>query len=323
MKDYIHWGILGTSFISETMAKAIQASECGKLLAVGSRHLSTAKPFADKFSIPVFYDNYFSLLNDPKIDAIYIGLPNHLHKEWMIEAALAGKHILCEKPLVLGVAEALEVRAAVKKARVICMEALMYRYHPLTKKIQELIENQILGKISLYQAVYTANIAQIANPLAGGSIRNLGCYPLSLVRLLAKAEPIEFSALGRMNQERQTDNQASLLLKFADEAMAVISTADDLEMFWQFEVHGSKGRLELLTNPWLPEYLSELRIYFDKKEQAQTIRVKAEKPLYCYQIDAVNQAIQNKHDQEAQDLAFADSLGNVALLEKWFQQLAR
>src|SRR5687767_3686704 len=90
----IGWGILGTSFISEVMAKAIQSSDTGKLLAIGSRSISGAKTFSEKFSIPKFYGDYQSLLNNPEIDAIYIGLPNFLHKEWIIHSAQSGKHVL-------------------------------------------------------------------------------------------------------------------------------------------------------------------------------------------------------------------------------------
>lgn len=124
----------------------------------------------------------------------------------------AGKHILCEKPFVIS---------------------------------QEIISSKVIGDVKLYNATYTAHIADFANPTAGGSIRNLGCYPISLIRLLANAEPIEIQGTGRMNHKNNTDNQASVILKFDDASMAVVSTADDINMSWQFDVYGTKGSLKV------------------------------------------------------------------------------
>lgn len=197
----IKWGILGTSYISEVMASAIQESTHGELLAIGSRSEEGAKKFANKFSLDKYYDDYEKLLNDQDIDVVYIGLPNHLHKEWVIRCAQKGKNILCEKPLVISEQEAHEIISETKKSGIFCMEALMYWHHPFTQKLKELIQSKILGDVKLYSATYTANIAEIANQTSGGSIRNLGCYPISLVRLLAGAEPIEIQASGRINKK--------------------------------------------------------------------------------------------------------------------------
>jgi predicted dehydrogenase len=244
-----------------------------------------------------------------------------LHKDWIIHCAQSGKHILCEKPFVLTHAEAIEAISIVQKENVFCMEALMYRYHPFTKKLQELIQSQILGEIKLYHATYTANIAEEANPTAGGSIRNLGCYPVSLIRLLANAEPIDIQAIGRLNTINQNDNQASAILKFENNAMAVVSTADDIEMCWEFDVYGTKGNLKILTNPWLPDDSNKCLIYLNDQPNPNEISVTADKSLYTYQIDTMNQCIINKNYTAHDGLSLQDSLGNVAVLEKWQQQL--
>jgi predicted dehydrogenase len=317
MKD-IKWGILGTSFISEVMANAIQESDTGELVAIGSRSSATAEKFADTFSIPKFYDDYHALINDKEIDAIYIGLPNHLHKEWITHAAEAGKHILCEKPFVLSVKEMQEVISVIQKNNVFCMEALMYRYHPLTKKLCDIINNKIIGDIKLYNATYTANIAEIANPTAGGGIRNLGCYPVSLVRLLANAEPIEIHSTGRMNYKNHTDNQASAILKFKNDSMAVISIADDIEMFWQFDIYGTEGCLKVITNPWLPDVNNKIIIQKSNDSIPQEIDVTAEKPLYTYQIDTLGKCINTGNTD---GVSLSDSLGNVLVLETWLRQV--
>ncbi|APF02970.1 TPA: Gfo/Idh/MocA family oxidoreductase [Legionella pneumophila] len=318
----IKWGILGTSFISEVMVDAIQESKTGELIAIGSRSIEVAKRFSEKFTIPKFYDDYQSLIHDNDIDAVYIGLPNHLHKEWVIRCARAGKNILCEKPFVIGIDEIHEVTSVIEKTNIFCMEALMYRYHPFIKKLQEIIQSDIIGKIKLYNATYTANIAEIANPVAGGSIRNLGCYPISLVRLLANAEPVEIRGIGRMNCKNNTDSQASVLLKFADDSIAAVSTADDIEMHWQFEVYGTKGYLKTGTNPWLPDSEgNKIFIYLNNELTPKEINVNAEKSLYTYQIDFINEQILNGDSKQFNKTSLLDSTGNAIVLETWLKQI--
>lgn len=318
----IKWGILGTSYISEVMANAIQESQTSQLVAIGSRSITTAKNFSNKFSIPKIYDDYQNLVNDNDIDAIYLGLPNHLHKEWIIRCAHAGKHILCEKPFVVSIEEAREVISVINQSNVFCMEALMYRCHPFIKKLQELIQSKVIGEVKLYNATYTAHIADIANPTAGGSIRNLGCYPISLVRLLANAEPIEICGTGRLSQKNNTDNQASVILKFADNSIAVISTADDIKMSWQFDVYGTKGHLKVITNPWLPSKDSnQIIIHLDDETAPIEINVNEEKSLYTHQIDLTNMQIMKREAGNAVGITLLDSLGNTIVLETWLQQV--
>jgi predicted dehydrogenase len=202
------------------------------------------------------------------------------------------------------------------------MEALMYRSHPLTKKLQELVQSKIIGEIKLYTATYTANIAEIANPTAGGSIRNLGCYPISLIRLLANAEPIEISAKGRMSQKNNTDNQASVILKFPDHSMAVVSTADDIDKFSQFDIYGTEGSLKVVTNPWFPTCDDNKIFVFRNDEKAPIeIIVTAEKTLYTYQIDLMNKNILSGDTRRVNEISLSDSLGNTVVLESWLKQV--
>lgn len=317
----IKWGILGTSHISEVMASAIQESQTSQLVAIGSRSIFKAQQFAEKFSIPKIFDHYQDLLNDAEIDVVYIGLPNHLHAEWIMRCAQAQKHILCEKPLVVSIKEAEQVISAVKHANVFCTEALMYCYHPVVEKLKTLIQSNIIGKIKLYHATYTAHIADVANPVAGGSIRNLGCYPISLIRLLANAEPIEICGSGRLNQKNGTDNQASVILRFADHSMAVVSTADDIKMFWQFDVYGERGRLKVITNPWLPGNDNQIMIQLFDGSAPIEINVHAENSLYTYQIDFTSTQIMRRETAGVNPATLLDSLGNTIVLETWLQQV--
>jgi predicted dehydrogenase len=316
----IRWGILGTMWISETIAKAIQTSNNSELTAIGSRSLDTAKAFACKYKLKKYYDDYQRLLSDPEIDAIYIGLPNHLHKEWIIKSAEAGKHILCEKPFVLTIDEAEEVFVAVKKYNVFCMEALMYRFHPFTQFFIDLAHSKHIGEIKSISATYTINIANVENKTAGGAVRNLGCYPLSLTRLIAQEEPVDMIFSGVLNSATKSDNASMTQLKFANGIIATILTANNLPSWWQFTIIGNKGIIDIKSNPWLPGNNNQLMVKIENTEEI--IHFSVEKPLYTYQIEFAAEHIRKKVlSPEPHGITWEHSLGNAAIIEKWLNQI--
>ncbi|STX50446.1 oxidoreductase [Legionella busanensis] len=319
VKSNVKWGILGTSFISQQMAIAIAESTKGQLTAIASRDLSKANDFARKFSISQIYSNYTALIDDPNLDAIYVGLPNHLHKEWTIKSLEAGKHVLCEKPLALDEKEVFNMMTTAKKRGLVCMEAIMYRCHPLIQEIKTLLQQKLIGEIKLFQAAYTAKIAHLANPVAGGAIYNLGCYPLSLIQYLSNAEPVNLKAFGVKNSEHShNDTHASVILGFNDQSIAAITVSDGLEMSWQFMVWGSKGRLEMLTNPWFPTMGEQVfRVYLDNEEKPREIKLTSDLSAYTYQINTVNTLIQHPHTSLKEQVTLQESLHNIKLLKKW------
>lgn len=327
MSTKIRWAILGTSFISRTMAKAIKDSSFAELLAIGTGSLDksaeTAKAFAKDFSIPIVHKHYQAVLDDPNIDAVYIGLANHLHKDWIIRCAKAGKHILCEKPLVLDLNEAEEVLAAIKKYNVFCMEALMYRCHPFIHELQNLIKDpgQGIGRIKTIHATYYANFAHLENPIAGGAIRNLGCYPVSLIRLLMNEEPSEIQAQGLLNADETRDHTAMAILKFKNNVMAQVSTSNNTDTWSQFHLVGEKGVLSVKTNPWMPS--EENRVVINRDGIEKEYCFTAEKPLYTYQIDLVSKHIRSGQFMldNHEGITWQHSLGNIAVLEEWRRQV--
>lgn len=321
MNQKIKWGILGTSYISEVMAKAISQAENSELVAIASRDLVRAQQFSTTFNIPKAYGDYQSLLNDAAIDAVYIGLPNHLHKEWIIHAAHVQKHILCDKPFVISTDEAYEVIKAVEKANVFCMEGLMYRYHPLITVLKDYLDKKIIGEIKLYNAIYTANIADIANSTAGGCIRNLGCYPVSLIRLLLDAEPIDIVGRGKINSKYNTDSQASVILQFPNDIFAVISVADDIQKNWKLDIIGTKGSIHLIANPWMPGHHNKIIIKMFSEGDEKEIIVTADKHLYSYQIEFANKHIMQQSKNKYDKALLLDSLKNTIVLETWKNQL--
>jgi predicted dehydrogenase len=318
----VKWGILGTSFISQQMASAIIESTAGELTAIGSRDETKSIDFASQFSIPQVYSNYSDLLADPNLDVIYVGLPNHLHKEWTIKSLKAGKHVLCEKPLALNEDEVQEMITAAQSSRLVCMEAIMYRCHPLIQEIKALLQQKVIGEIQFFQAVYTAKIAHLANPVAGGAIYNLGCYPLSLIKYLSDANPVDLKTIGISNSDHpHNDTCASLILRFDDQSIATITVSDDLTMSWQFVVWGTEGRLEMVTNPWFPTVGEQVfRIYTSDEEKPKENKLTSPLSAYTYQINAVNNLIQNPSTLLQEQVPLQESLDNIRLLEQWRNQ---
>jgi len=185
-----------------------------------------------------------------------------------------------------------------------------------------LIQQKVIGDIKLFNAVYMADIAGVANPVSSSAILNLGCYPISLIRLLAGSEPVDIVSLGRIDK-LQKDNQASIILKFEHDVMAMVTTADDMAMYAQFDVFGTEGHLRMLTNPWFPDQQNnKIQIYRNDTPGLTEINVTADKSLYTYEIDMVNQLIYSDGElSQTAAVSWADSMGNIALLDAWIRQV--
>src|SRR6478735_1831447 len=180
----LRWGMLGTSFISDVVARSILASQNSTIAAVFGRNEARLKAFADKHGIAERYASIDELLDKAEIDVVYVGLPNHMHTPAVLAAAKRGKAILSEKSLATTMEDAKAIEKAVKDAGVFFLEGLMYLTHPLMKKIQELLLEGKIGTVKGVSGYYSANIWKKANPLSMGTIYNLGCYPVSLLHLV-------------------------------------------------------------------------------------------------------------------------------------------
>src|SRR5579871_4902609 len=211
----LKWGILGTGKIAETFAKGIAGSKTGKLIAVGSRAQETADKFGTTYDVPRRYPTYTELLADPEVDAIYISLPNHLHAEWTIRCAEAGKHILCEKPFTVNAQEAESTLAELERYAVFFMEAFMYRCHPQTAKLAQLLAEKAIGEVRLIQCSFCYNMGpryeniRLRHDVAGGGIMDVGCYTMSLARLIAGAEPEDIQGAAFIGPVSHVDEVAT------------------------------------------------------------------------------------------------------------------
>ncbi len=196
----IRWGVLSTANIGRAAVNpAIQSSRNGTLLAVASRDAQRARDFAAQWGIPRYLEGYEALLADSEVDAVYIPLPNSLHREWTIRAAEHGKHILCEKPLALNAGECREMQAAATANGVILMEAFMYRFHPRTDQLVAMVRAGALGSARAIRSAFTFRLTRPDNirlrpELGGGALMDVGCYCVNVSRTVAGAEPVEVQA---------------------------------------------------------------------------------------------------------------------------------
>ncbi|AMQ06228.1 Gfo/Idh/MocA family protein [Sporosarcina psychrophila] len=247
----VRWGIMSTASIGKrSVIPGIQESKRNVVAAVASRSLENAQAYADELGIQKAYGSYEELLNDPSIDAVYIPLPNHLHKEWTLKAAKAGKHILCEKPIALDETEAKEMVDACTKAGVILAEAFMYRHQKRYEDIKIRIKNGEIGDIRGIHAVFTFNGAEDTGNIrftkewGGGSIYDVGCYPISAARFLLDEEPLAVTAHAFFSSEHgNVDMMASGMMEFSNGVALTFDCSMWAEFRNELEILGSKGRI--------------------------------------------------------------------------------
>jgi len=193
----VRWGLLSTARINERLIPVIRGSARSELLAVASSGgQEKAARYASEWNIPRAYGSYEALLGDPEVDAVYISLPNALHLPWVVKTAEAGKHILCEKPLALTATDVDAMAEAARRNGVVLQEAVMMRYHPQTLQLQARVAEGVIGEVRLIRGVFTFTLARPGDirldpALGGGSIWDVGSYPVNFMRTMLRANPVE------------------------------------------------------------------------------------------------------------------------------------
>jgi len=254
--DRVRWGVLGTANIARVAVDpAIQASCNGELVAVASRDPDRARAFAEAAGIPVHHGSYEGLLEDERIDAVYNPLPNGLHREWTVRAAEHGKHILCEKPLALDESECRDMETAAAEHGVRLMEAFMYRFHPRTAKVVELVREGAVGELRMIRATFTFRLMKPGNirldpDLGGGALMDVGCYCVNVSRTLAAEEPFEAQAFAAPAPSG-VDQRLAGTLRFERGLVAHFDCALDMERREVYEVGGTDGTL-VVPDAFLP-----------------------------------------------------------------------
>ncbi|OWA37835.1 oxidoreductase [Saccharibacillus sp. O16] len=253
MRQKLRWGIMGTAAIAESaFIPAVQESERGQVLAVASRNVEKSRKMADRTGVPRSYGSYEELLADPEIDAVYIPLPNHLHKEWTIRAAQAGKHVLCEKPAALNAEETAEMLRVCEEQGVLFAEAFMYRYGSKHQRVRQIMESGEIGEIRALHGVFNyctpddkGNV-RFNQAMGGGSIYDVGVYPISAARMILGTEPIWASAHAFFSPEHDdVDMAANGLLAFPGGVALSFECGMWAYNRSYFEITGTLGRIEL------------------------------------------------------------------------------
>lgn len=289
MSEKLRWALLSTARINNALINALRQAKRSALVAVASRDLARGQAYAQEKGIPQVYGSYEALLADPAIDVVYISLPNALHAEWTIKAAEAGKHVLCEKPLVTSIEELNRVEAATIVHGVTVFEAFMYLHHPQTFKVKEMIQAGRLGHLQLinswfnfYLPAVDAQNVRLSPDLVGGSAWDVGVYPNSLsIALSGGTAPVEVWA-DQIPGESGIDVAMRAQLKFANRVVAQVSSGFRTAFRQAAYLVGDEGTL-YLPEPWKPgEAGQDSQIFFSAHDgREEILTVPAISPYLC------------------------------------------
>jgi predicted dehydrogenase len=327
MPTKVRWGVLSTAAIG--LKKVIPAMQLGGLThvtAIASRDRTKAEEAARTLGIEKVYGSYEELLADPDIDVIYNPLPNHLHVPWTIKAAEAGKHVLCEKPLSLTLAEARTLLPIQARTGVKIGEAFMVRTHPQWLRTRELIATGRIGKIRSIQSFFSyhnvnpANIRNIAE-YGGGALMDIGCYPIHISRLLFGEEPIRAMGLIDRDPTMKTDRLTSALLEFPS-GQSVFTCSTQLVPYQRVNVFGTTGRIEIEI-PFNAPNDRPCRILIDDGRDVFGTGITIEAfPIcdqYTIQGDAFSKAVL---EDISVPVPLEDAIKNMAVIEAIFRSVA-
>jgi predicted dehydrogenase len=305
----VRWGILSTARINRAIVPALHESPCSELVAVASRTQDRADSYAAEQGIPRAYGSYDELLDDPGVEAVYISLPNGPHVEWSVRSLEAGKHVLCEKPLARDPAEVERAFAAADDAGRLLMEAFMWRHHPQTAKLVELVHGGAIGELRLVRTSFSFTIdpgnVRLDPELAGGALMDVGCYCVSGFRLLA-GEPVTVSAQQVLGPTG-IDLRLAGTLVFSNDVLGQLDCAFDLPLWQWLEAVGSEGAVRVRW-PWNARDSGLELVHGDRSERIAVEDASA----YRLQCDNFSRAIRGEAEPL---LGRADALGQARAID--------
>jgi predicted dehydrogenase len=307
----LNWGLLSTARINRALIAPLNASPRTRLLAVASRSQACADAFAREWKIPRAHGSYEALLADPEIDVIYNPLPNHLHAEWTIKALRAGKHVLCEKPFALTLADVDAMSAASKETGKVLAEAFMYRHHLQTVEIKKMVDSGTLGKLQLIKGTYSYTMTRQGNfrgikDMGGGSIWDVGCYPISYARLLAGAEPAEVFGW-QVSGPGGSDVSFFGQMRFANGVDSQFDSSFQSPLRSFMEIVCSEAVLNIPV-PFKPGLKSQFIL--KRGNKVESVHIKSDE-LYLGEVNDMCDAIQLGTPPR---ISLADSRGNIAAI---------
>ncbi|WP_309082597.1 aldo/keto reductase [Chelativorans sp.] len=329
---HLRWGIIGPGTIARAFASGLADTRTGQLMAIGTRNPGNPA-LAEHFPGARVHHGYEALLADPDIDAVYIATPHPSHAEWAIKAAEAGKHVIVEKPMGLTAFEADAIIHAARKAGTFIGEGYMYRLHPQTIRLAELIREGVIGEVRMIKSGFGFAMPRFdpehrlyANHLAGGGILDVGGYPVSMARLIAGsvqgkafAEPDKVMGAAHLGQSG-VDEWASAILQFPGGIIAEVSCSVSLQQDNVLRIYGTNGRIEV-ADFWFASGRQggTGRIEIVKADGArETVAVEEPRHLYSFEADAAAEAIRaGRQEFSPPGMTWDDTLGNLKVLDKW------
>ena len=314
----LRWGILGTARIADSLVQAIRLSDNSELAAVASRDAEMARAWAGERQVALAFGSYDQMLSSDAIDAVYIPLPNALHKEWAIRAAQSGKHVLCEKPLAANSQDAQEMIAAAEANGVKLMEAFMYRFHPQTARLKKLVADGAIGEVKIVRANFgfllsRPNDVRWSLELGGGALLDVGCYCVSITRLLMGVEPVAATARA-VWAPTGVDETLSGVLEFANGALGVISCSmrTGAVMDQSLVVTGTGGRINVAEPFRMDEGPTDVLLdNLDRSGRVETVQVPGANE-YQRMVEHFANAVLSGGSL---DYTLNDSLGNMRVLD--------
>lgn len=311
MEKVLNWGLLSTAKINQALIKPLRASKRTRLLGAASRSQATADAYAREWKIPRAYGSYEAMLADPEIDVVYNSLPNHLHAEWSIKAMRAGKHVLCEKPIALSLTEMDEMIAVSHETGRVLAEAFMYRHHPQTLRVKEVVESGLLGKVQLVKGSFTFTLTREGNyrsntEMGGGSLWDVGCYPVSFARMIIGEEPLEVFGW-QVTGPTGIDDSFFGDLRFRDGVHVQFDCGFRSPTRTMIEIVGSEGTIQI-PSPFKPGLNTEM--YITRAGKKETRKDKGQE-LYLGEVEDMCAAIL---DGKSPRISLSDSRGNIATI---------
>jgi predicted dehydrogenase/aryl-alcohol dehydrogenase-like predicted oxidoreductase len=336
MSNTLTWGIIGTGAIAQTFTRSLKQSLTGSAVAVASRSRAKAEKFGNDFGLAKRYGSYEAMLLDHDVQAVYVATPHPEHAQWAIRAAEAGKHVLVEKPMGLNQWDVQAIIEAAIANDVLIMEAFMYRCHPQTAKLIEIIRNGAIGEVRIIQATFSfqsgfdAGSRLYNNDLAGGGILDVGCYTASMARLIAGAaagaefaDPIDVKGTAHLGQTG-VDEWATGVLRFPADILAQLSTGIAVNQENVVRVFGALGNI-FIPNPWLCDRnkpdIGRILVHRNGKD-AEEIICPAEVTSFTLEADVFGDAVgAGKKQAPAPAMSSGDSLGNSRTLDAWRESI--
>lgn len=313
-KTIVNWGVISCARIADNaVIPGIKAAKNAKLYAVSSRNKDKLEEFKQRHNPVKGYESYEDLLDDPEIDAVYIPLPNGLHHEWVLKAAFKKKHVLCEKPLGINSQEVVSMKDACEKNGVLLMEAFAYRHSPLTIKVKSLVESGVIGKLKFIESHFSflqkdLNNVRLVKNLAGGSVYDIGCYNINIIRYIAGSEPVSILADGEIGEKSGVDESCSILMKFENGLSAVSYCSFNCTNRCEYNIVGESGIIEV---PVQFNSKGNTKIIIKKNNGMEEIYVDCP-DNYMLEVEQFGRCIL---EGQKPLITFEDSYGNAKVIE--------